>query len=155
MATILGIDPGTRVTGFAVIDSSPRGRVIDVGVIKFDRKLAYQQRIVSLHATISQLASEHKPNLAIVEKAFFGINASSALKLGEARGAIFIALSSNNVPVFEVSPTQVKKFIAGSGHASKQQLAIAMARLFQITLPQATTDATDALAVAFCHHLVR
>lgn len=157
MATILGIDPGTRITGFAVIDNSTshRQRVIDVGVIRFNRKLNYQQRIVSLYTTVQQLANDHRPDMAIIEKAFFGINASSALKLGEARGAIFVALSSCNVPMFEVSPTQVKKFITGSGHASKQQLAIAIARLFQITMPKATADATDALAVAFCHHLVQ
>ena len=154
---ILGIDPGTRITGFAVIDNVglPGGKVIDIGVIKFDQKLNYQQRIVTLHSTIRQLANDHRPDMAIIEKAFFGINASSALKLGEARGAIFIAMSSYNIPVFEVSPTQVKKFIAGNGHATKQQLAIAVARLFQITLPKATVDATDALAVAFCHHLVQ
>lgn len=157
MAIILGIDPGTRVTGFAVIDTAAMhgGRVIDIGVIKFNHKLAYQQRIVSLHTTIRQLANDHRPTLAIIEKAFFGINASSSLKLGEARGAIIVALSSCNVRLFEVSPTQVKKFIAGSGHASKQQLATAISRLFRITIPQATTDATDALAVAFCYHLAQ
>lgn len=156
VSRILGIDPGTRVTGFAVIDNTGLrgGKPIDVGVIKFNPNLNYQQRIVSLHTTVGQLASEHSPDMAIVEKAFFGINASSALKLGEARGAIFIALANNNVPVFEVSPTQVKKFITGSGHATKQQIATAIANLFQITLPKASADATDALAVAFCHRLV-
>lgn len=154
---IIGIDPGTRATGFAVIETrEQRGStplVLDMGVIRLHPSLVWQDRIVSLHDSIKKITSIHQPRLGVIEKAFFGINASSSLKLGEARGAILIALAAYGVETIEVSPTQAKKFIAGAGHASKQQLATAVTNLFRIDLKDIAHDATDALALAFCHHL--
>lgn len=154
---IIGIDPGTRATGFAVIETDKqRGftpRVLDVGVIRLHPSLAWRDRIVSLHDSIKKITAINRPQLGVIEKVFFGVNASSSLKLGEARGAILIALATYGVETIEVSPTRAKKLIAGAGHASKQQLATAVTKLFRINLQNVAHDATDALALAFCHYL--
>lgn len=156
---IIGIDPGTRVTGFALIEATSTSRfragVRELGAIRLPRDLSWLERIVALCNTVGDIVERCQPHTVVIEKAFFGINAASALKLGEARGAILAELTSAaEIPkVVEVSPTQAKKLITGNGHASKQQLALALTNLLNIDLRKTRNDATDALALAFCYHL--
>ena len=156
---IIGIDPGTQAAGYAIItnDSSSqlRTKILDMGRIRLPRQLSPAVRLSRLHAATVELARQHQPQSAVIEKAFFGLNAVSALRLGEARGALITALTSvvPTIKVLEITPTQVKKHITSNGHATKQQVANALARLLQLNLDQAPSDATDALALACCHHL--
>ena len=156
---IIGIDPGTIVTGYAVIVKDKRkplqANIEELGILKRRGKLSSQHRIVEIHRMMAGLMQRFQPRAAVIEKAFFGINAASALKLGEARGAIICACGSMSpdTKVIEVAPAQVKKHITGSGNASKQQVATALAKMLRLNLDRIPNDATDALALAFCHHL--
>ena len=157
--TIIGIDPGTVVTGYAVIVKDKRkplqARVEELGTFRKRGKLTSLQRIVEINRLVTELVHRYQPRVTVVEKAFFGINAASALKLGEARGAILCACGSMSpaCKVVEVAPTQLKQHITGSGNSSKQQVASALAKMLRFNLDRVPHDATDALALAFCHHL--
>jgi len=157
--TIIGIDPGTVVTGYAVIVKDKRrplqASVEELGTFRKRGRLDTRQRIVEIYRRVAELMHRYQPRTAVIEKAFFGINAASALKLGEARGAIFCACRnmSPGIKLVEVAPTQVKQHIAGSGNASKQQVAGALAKMLKLNLDRVPHDVTDALALAFCHHL--
>ncbi len=157
--TIIGIDPGTIVTGYAVIVKDKQkplqASVEELGTFRKRGKLDSLQRIVEMHRMVAELVHRYQPRVAVIEKAFFGINAASALKLGEARGAILCACRnmSPDIKLVEVAPTQVKQYVTGSGHASKQQVATALTKMLRFNLDRIPNDATDALALAFCHHL--
>ena len=160
LQTIIGIDPGTLQTGFAVIvldnrASRMRARVEEVGTLRLSNRHTITRRLGHLHGLVSGLAQRYQPHTAVIEKAFFGVNAASALRLGEARGAILTALTNvmPDIKLVEVAPAQVKKHITGSGHASKQQVAAALERMLKFNLRRVPSDASDALALAFCHHL--
>ena len=159
LQTIIGIDPGTIVTGYAVIVKDKRrplqASVEELGTFRKRGKLDQPRRIVEMHRMVAELVHRYQPRAAVIEKAFFGINAASALKLGEARGAILCACRnmSPDIKLVEVTPTQVKQYITGSGHASKQQVATALAKMLRLNLDRVPHDVTDALALAFCHHL--
>ncbi len=159
LSTIIGIDPGTVVTGYAVIVQDKhkplQASVEELGTFKKRGKLDAQQRIVEIHRLVAALMRRYQPRAAVIEKAFFGINAASALKLGEVRGAILCAcgVTSPDIKLVEVTPTQVKQHITGSGSASKQQVATALAKMLRLNLDRVPHDATDALALACCYHL--
>lgn len=157
--TIIGIDPGTIVTGYAVVVKDKRrplqASVEELGTFSIRGKLPSLQRIIEMHRMVAELVHRYQPHVLVIEKAFFGINAASALKLGEARGAVICACS-NMHPAFkivEVAPAQVKKHITGSGNASKRQVATALAKMLRRDFDRIPNDATDALALAFCYHL--
>ena len=159
---IIGIDPGTLHTGFAVIvvnlKSSHihmRARVEEIGSLHLSNRDAMTIRLGDLHGLIGGVVQRYQPHTAVIEKAFFGVNAASALKLGEARGAILTALTNvmPDIKLVEIAPAQVKKHITGNGQASKQQVAAALQRMLKFNMHGVPSDASDALALAFCHHL--
>ena len=147
--TIIGIDPGSINTGYAVITADKhKWGVQDLGVIRLRPALPYEQRIVLLHDKIAEILAAHQPQRAVLEKAFYGVNASSTIKLGEVRGAVLVALSKANVQVSNIATARAKQHVAGNGRASKCQVAHAVSRLFNLRLTDAPDDATDALALA-------
>ncbi len=157
---ILGIDPGSRVCGFALLSSTtpiPRSardfRVSDCGVLKADLKLSFIERIAALHESMYQLASDFKPTVCIIEDAFFGSNARSAIKLGQAKGALITAVTRCAVPVEEITPAQVKKAIVGRGAAEKQEISYAVETLMGFQRNNLPFDATDAIAIALTYGL--
>jgi crossover junction endodeoxyribonuclease RuvC len=152
---IFGIDPGSRLCGFACLEAkksvplTPQDfQLVGMGVIRLDIKESHDRRIGELHKSMITLLQEFKPQICVLEKAFFGENANSALKLGEARGAIIAALHLGDVHLEQVAPTQVKKSVFGSGRASKEEVALVLKTLFAIDSNQLPFDATDALALA-------
>ncbi|MDE3269360.1 MAG: crossover junction endodeoxyribonuclease RuvC [Pseudomonadota bacterium] len=151
-STIIGIDPGTLNTGYAVIVAKQRGwGVQDLGVIRLRASLAYEQRIVLLHDKIAEILAANRPQRAVLEKVFHGLNAASAIKLGELRGAVLVALHRANVEmgnITNITPAQAKQYITGNGRASKLQVSQAVSSLFNLRLTDAPADATDALALA-------
>ncbi|MBF0442822.1 MAG: crossover junction endodeoxyribonuclease RuvC [Oligoflexales bacterium] len=158
---ILGIDPGSRIVGFAVIDTNAQMRIststckiVDVGVIKTDVSMPYSERISLIHEAVYEIICCHSPHICIIEKAFVGINSLSALKLGEARGALLCAIHRAGVKAREVAPTEVKKLVTGDGRASKEQVNMALATLLNFKRGTLPYDASDALAIALYYGMV-
>ena len=151
MTLILGIDPGLTHTGWGIIVSkSNQLSFVDCGTISPDASLPMAQRLKQLHDGLQDVITRHRPVEAAVEETFVNKSGSSTLKLGQARGAIILAVSLAGMPVSEYSATMVKKSVVGNGHADKKQVAMMVKTL----LPASTAkkaDAADALAVAICH----
>lgn len=159
---ILGIDPGSRVVGFSLLGAtkvkplSPKDWVVlDVGVIRASTDLAMPVRLGQIHSAVFDLLSEMRPQYAAIEKAFHGVNAATALKLGEARGAILAAFARHTTPVIEITPAEVKRIIAGNGAATKEQVYQALQTLLRFERGRLPLDASDALAIAFAAALTR
>ena len=150
MARILGIDPGSRVTGYGVLDvDGPRLKYVTCGCIT-PRATALGERLGTIFEEISQLIAEFVPDEMAIEQVFMHRNAQSALKLGQARGAAIVAAASGRLPVHEYSPTQIKQAATGRGHAAKSQVQHMVQVLLRLeAVPP--TDAADALAVAIAH----
>lgn len=151
MERILGIDPGSRVTGYGVIEVD-RGRLqfIACGTIVTDRKHPFAHRLNEIFDGLNEVVQVHLPAVAAVEEVFLATNPRSALKLGHARGAAVVAAMQNGLAVFDYSPRQVKQAVAGYGQAEKRQVQH-MVRVLLGLSAAPSTDAADALAVAICH----
>ncbi|MDR3429793.1 MULTISPECIES: crossover junction endodeoxyribonuclease RuvC [Silvimonas] len=148
---ILGIDPGSRVTGFGVLDIAGQQRAyVASGCIRTPVGGTLPERIASLLEGIAQVAATYQPDVAAVEQVFVNVNPQSTLMLGQARGAVISALVIAKLPISEYTALQVKQAVVGNGHADKDQVQHMVQRLLKLNgLPQA--DAADALAVALTH----
>ncbi len=152
---IIGIDPGLVSTGWWIIES--RGSAltfIDCGTIAPDTKAPLSERLHALHADLSRIIALYKPTRGAIEETFVTANGASTLKLGQARGALIVTLSSHGLPVAEYATRLVKKAIVGTGTADKNQ----MGQMVGVLLPASREalkackhDAADALAIAICH----
>jgi crossover junction endodeoxyribonuclease RuvC len=147
---ILGIDPGSRFTGFGVIESDGRSsHYVTSGFIRVSGE-TWAERLGVIFAGVTELVQTHQPHEMSIEKVFMHRNADSALKLGQARGAAICAVISNDVPVHEYSPAEIKQSVVGKGNAAKEQVQHMVRVLLNLPgNPQA--DAADALAAALCH----
>lgn len=146
---VLGVDPGTIVTGWGVVDDRSNGfRRIDSGVIRGRGELP--ARLANIHKRVVELLEKYSPSFLSLEKTFVGSNVQSAFRLGEARGAILVAAAQRDVPVVEYSPAEIKVAVAGAGRATKDQVQLMVSRLLNITGPL-VADESDALASAICH----
>lgn len=154
MTLILGIDPGSRHTGFGLVRQQG-GALSYVGCGTVSTTSAdIPSRLGEIYARLALVMAEHEPTEAAVEKVFMARNADSALKLGQARGAAICAVVQCNVPVFEYSARQVKQALVGNGGAEKNQVAQMVRYLLKLDhTPQ--EDAADALAIAICHAHMR
>ena len=154
MALILGIDPGSRRTGYGVVDVvGNRSRAVAFGTIATTHK-EIPPRLGEIFAGIDQVVKEFGPAEVSIEKVFMARNADSALKLGQARGAAIAAVMQAHVPVFEYSARQVKQAVVGKGGAEKNQVGEMVKYLLKLEQrPQ--EDAADALAIALCHAHMR
>lgn len=149
---VLGIDPGTLATGYGVVEIR-RGsmRMITAGAIKNSSERPMPERLKIIHDSIRDVIRKYHPDEVAVETAFYGKNAQSALKLGQARGVAILAAVSANLPLAEYSPREVKKAVVGNGTASKQQVQFMVKSMLAAVEIPAGFDATDALAIAICH----
>jgi len=151
MDRILGIDPGSRITGYGVVDSA-RGRLqfVACGVIKTTPAMPFSYRLNQIFSGINEVIQVHGPTAAAVEDVFLATNPGSALKLGQARGAAVVAVMQNNIEAFDYSAKQIKQAVAGYGQAGKEQIQH-MVRVLLGLNKSPSSDAADALAVAICH----
>ncbi len=151
---VLGIDPGSRVTGYGVLDGQEgEVRFVEAGTIRLDESREMSERLASLYQDLSRIITEARPSEVAVERVFVSRNADSALKLGHARGVILLAVHQAGLPLYEYTPAMVKKSVAGRGRADKYQMAAMVRRL--LGLPEEPPeDAADALAVGMCHLLL-
>lgn len=150
MTRILGIDPGSRITGYGVIDcEGSKQRYVASGSVRTGGgPLADRLRVI--FADLSEVIATYAPHETAVEQVFVHVNPDSALKLGQARGAAICACASHDLPVGEYTPRQIKLAVTGTGAASKAQVQEMVKRI--LSLPAAPpSDAADALAVALCH----
>lgn len=147
---VLGIDPGSRVTGFGVIDSDgSRSRYLHSGCIRTTSG-DFPQRLGEIFDGIRAVLHEWQPAEVAIEQVFVARNAASALKLGQARGAAISAAVTRSLPVYEYSPTAVKQGLVGNGRAQKEQVQHMVRIILSLQQPLAL-DQSDALAVALCH----
>ena len=147
---ILGIDPGSRATGFGVIDAAGQvARVVDHGVIRVPGDLALAERLSHLYRELGTVLERHDPDEVAIEEVFTSRNARSALVLGQARGVLLLA-AGERCAVHEYAARAVKKAVAGYGQADKQQMVRMVQALLDLARPPAQ-DAADALAIALCH----
>ena len=148
---ILGIDPGSRLTGFGVVQVLSSGKVSYVasGVVRVP-VMALAERLKLIYESISEVIDSYRPEILAVEKVFMARNADSALKLGQARAAAILAGANGALPVSEYTALQIKQALVGKGHAQKEQVKHMVKVLLALSgNPQA--DAADALACAICH----
>jgi len=150
MTVILGIDPGSRITGYGVIQINKKNTTyIDSGCVKTSGD-AFADRLHTIFSGISELIQHYRPAEAAIEQVFVHRNAGSALKLGQARGAAMTAIKQFNLPLAEYSARQVKQAVVSYGAATKEQVQQMTCHLLKLQAnPQA--DAADALAIALCH----
>ena len=151
---ILGIDPGTIIMGFGLIKISGSSiSLLEMGVLKLSPKKDNYQRLKLIHQKVQALIEKHSPNEFAIEAPFFGKNVQSMLKLGRAQGVAIAAAMSFNIPVTEYAPKKIKQSIAGNGNADKEQVWKMLQRLLNIKEKEISSfNASDALAVAVCHH---
>lgn len=151
---ILGIDPGTNVTGYGVLGIYGKTpRMISLGTIELSKYGDHYMRLSRIHEKITEIVAEYLPDEMAIEAPFFGKNVQSMLKLGRAQGVAIAAAIARQVPITEYEPRKIKMAITGNGGASKEQVCEMLRRILDIpeeSLHQ-KLDATDALAAALCH----
>jgi len=150
MERILGIDPGSRITGFGIIEIQRRQAVyVGSGCIRMQSE-SMPSRLAEIYTGLNQIIEQYQPTVSAIEQVFMYRNAASALKLGQARGVAIVACVQGGLLVHEYAPTQIKLAVVGKGHADKTQVQHMVKVLLSLSnTPQA--DAADALAVALCH----
>lgn len=150
---ILGIDPGTIVMGYAVIQvSGSKVQVLELNVIKLDKMAEHADRLKKIFDSIIAVAEKFQPDELAIEAPFFGKNVQSMLKLGRAQGVAIAAALSRQIPVVEYSPKKIKMSITGNGNASKEQVAAMLRQTLHLKEEKYPLDATDALGAALCHY---
>jgi crossover junction endodeoxyribonuclease RuvC len=150
---ILGIDPGTLLMGYGIIEI--QGNVVRMKVmqaLKLSSQKDNYRRLQLIHQKVEELIATFRPHEFAIEAPFFGKNVQSMLKLGRAQGVAIAAAMSAGVPVTEYSPKKVKQSVTGNGNAAKEQVWKMLQQLLELNEEPEHFDATDALAVAVCHH---
>jgi len=149
---ILGIDPGSVVTGYGVVKGShDKAVLIDYGTIKVSYKKPLSLRLEEIYSGIIDVISRIKPDQLAIEEAFYSKNAKSALVMGQVRGVALLAGAQAKIPIAEYSPREVKSSIVGTGAASKTQVQYMVKNILQLKNLPEPEDASDALAIALCH----
>ncbi len=149
---ILGVDPGTLVTGYGIIERrNGATKILACDAIKNNSATPLPLRLKKIFEALSSVITEFHPDELALETAFYGKNAQSALKLGHARGVAMLAAILQDIPTHGYSPREVKKSVVGNGAASKQQVQFMVKSLLQMKQVPKYFDITDALAVAMCH----
>jgi crossover junction endodeoxyribonuclease RuvC len=150
---ILGIDPGTVVMGYGLIEVTGNNiRLIDMNVLKLSAKQDAYEKLENIHTKVLALITEYKPASFAIEAPFFGKNVQSMLKLGRAQGVAIAAAMQSGLVVCEYSPKKIKQSVTGNGNADKEQVMKMLQNLLSFTDRPVLMDASDALAVAVCHH---
>lgn len=148
---ILGIDPGSRVTGFGLIRVEKKSiEYVDSGVIRIKSELV-PDRLLEIYTGLQEVMNRYVVDAAAIEQIFMHFNAQSALKLGQARGAALVALAERGLPISEYSARQIKQSVVGYGAAEKSQVQSMIQSMLKLSKAP-VADAADALACAICHH---
>lgn len=150
---ILGIDPGTIIMGYGLIQIiNKKPELLAMGILKLQKIDNPFQKLGLIYRRIESLIKEYSPDEVSLEAPFFGKNVQSMLKLGRAQGVAMVPAINKGIPVFEYAPRRIKQAITGNGNASKEQVANMINHLLKIDEKPEYMDATDGLAAALCHH---
>ncbi len=150
---ILGIDPGTNVMGYGIIEVKGNSiKLISTGVVKLDKYDSHPLKLKKIFEKVIGLIDQYKPDELAIEAPFFGKNVQSMLKLGKAQGVAIAAALSRDMPIFEYAPKKIKQSITGKGAASKEQVSAMILKICNVKVVPKYFDATDGLAAAVCHH---
>ncbi len=152
---VLGVDPGSGVTGYGVVSrgDAEAPRLLECGVIRPPAATDAAQRLVAIHGEIAELIRRHRPDVVAVETVFVAHNAKSALVLGQARGVVLLAAAQAGVTLAEYQPSVVKQAVTGTGAATKAQVQQMTARLLRLAAAPQPADAADGVAIALTHCL--
>ena len=149
---VLGIDPGTAITGFAIVSLEGRRLFAQgYGVVRTDAGQPLEKRLFHLHNELELVVARFEPTEVAVESLFFSKNAASALAVGHARGIALLTAARHGLPVFEYTPLQVKQAVVGRGRAQKAQVQFMVQAILGLSRAPTPDDAADACAVAICH----
>jgi len=149
---VLGIDPSLKSTGYGLIEyTGQEYSVLTYGTIKPNKSKLFHHKINEIKNKIEEIIETYKAEEVAIENTFYAQNIKTALTLGQVRGAALIAIASQDRPLFEYSPLEIKKAVTGYGQADKNQVSIMIKTLLNIEDDQMETDASDALGTAFCH----
>lgn len=153
---MLGVDPGTAITGYGVVARRPNGavRLLECGVIRTSSAAPLAARIGEIYDAVLELIDRHRPFAISVEEVFQGKNAKSALKLGHARGAVLLAAAHRDLVLAEYAPAQIKKAVVGTGSATKDQVGFMVKQQLRLKEAPEPADAADGVAAALCHCLM-
>lgn len=150
---IIGLDPGTAITGYGIIDVvDGEPHAVDWGVIRTSADNDTPQRLQKIHRELTELLDKHEPDAAAIEEVFFGRNITTAISVGQARGVLILALADAGLPVDEYSPPKVKDAVTGYGKADKHQVQLMVRNLLNLKETPRPDDAADGLAVALTHY---
>lgn len=150
---ILGLDPGTSVMGYGIILVKTSDiKLLQFGVIHLSKLESHELRLKKIFERVLSILDEFSPDEVALEAPFYGKNVQSMLKLGRAQGVAMSAALSRQIPIVEYAPKKVKQSVTGNGNASKEQVAKMLMTIFKFKETPKLMDATDALAVALCHH---
>lgn len=149
---ILGIDPGTGITGFGVIDvEGQAARLVDAGVIRTVPNTPIEQRLETIHDELTEIVKATKPEIAAIEKLFFAKNVTTAFAVSQALGVVVLTLQQAKIPMLEYTPLQIKMAMTGYGRATKSQIQEMVRILLKLKDTPKPDDCADALAVALTH----
>jgi len=149
---VLGIDPGTAITGYAVVEETAGSlQMITLWVITTPAKTPLPSRLQTIHNELKEIVAEYEPEAAAVEELFFSRNARTAMSVGHARGVILLALAESDLPIAEYTPMQIKQAVTGYGNADKHQVQEMVRMLLALSETPRPDDAADAAAVAICY----
>jgi crossover junction endodeoxyribonuclease RuvC len=153
---VFGIDCGTEITGFGVVESDDGGRqprlaCRAMGAIRLKKRLTTPARLEQVFRELTAELERWRPDAVAIEEVFYSVNAKSALKLGQVRGVALLAAAMQGLPVAEYAPLKIKSSVVGYGLARKEQVQFMVARLLELAEVPQPADAADALAIAICH----
>jgi len=153
---VFGIDCGTEVTGFGVVETYDAGRqprlaMKAMGAIRLVKSKTTAERLEQVYLALSAELERWEPDAVAIEEVFYSVNAKSALKLGQVRGVALLAAATQKLPVAEYAPLTIKSSVVGYGLAKKEQVQFMVARLLELAERPEPPDAADALAIAICH----
>ena len=154
---VLGIDPGTAILGYGVLQTTGNGQIADLiecGVLRTQSRAPLPDRLKAIHEGLCELFERHRPDVLAVEGIFYATNVRTTVTLGHARGVILLAGALAGIPIAEYSPAKVKQMVVGRGGALKPQVGFMVAKLLKLKHAPTPADAADAVAVALTHILL-
>ena len=148
---VLGIDPGTAICGYAVVEQvGNRIHAVQYGAVFTDKDMKPEMRLKKIYEEISGLIGHYKPDLMSIEKLFFNRNVTTAIPVGQARGVVLLAAANQGLPILEFTPMQIKSSVVGTGSATKDQVTYMVQHLLNIKEKPKPDDVADAIAAALC-----
>lgn len=148
---ILGIDPGTGIMGFGVVDTGRQPVMVDAGVIRTNAHQPEPERLLIIFDALQEIVKTTKPHAVSVEKLFFARNVTTAMTVAQARGVVLLVAQQHNLPIFEYTPMQIKQSLTGYGKADKKQMQEMVRIMLKLKDVPKPDDCADALAAALTH----